>query len=419
MKLRNSITYLVSDIKQKPFLLLILSTLFYTCKNNNQNNTTEYVNPIPINNYTDTINNVLNREFKNDILPGFVASVFTKDSIFYLNGHGYADLTNKKPYTKNTKQSIASISKTLLAIAVMKYVEDGLLTLDDEINAILPYKIVNPKFSKTPITIRHLATHTSSISDDGNYNKAYVFSKQLETDKFPDAHIPYIEIYNQNVNMPMKDFLRKTFTDWQTPKNFISNEPGSFYEYSNIGAALLAHCLEIKTGKNYKTITEELILKPLKMTNSGWNYSKLNQSNHVTYYNEIYNPVPNYNVITYPDGGLFTTAYDLTLYMQEIINGYQGNGKLLKPETYSEMFKNQFPQLDTSIGIIWDLDISCCIGHGGNDFGVSTLAYFDTKSGIGKILLSNISIETEKLEKQFYNIYNSLFKYDSMVSKSK
>jgi hypothetical protein len=52
------------------------------------------------------------------------------------------------------------------------------------------------------------------------------------------------------------------------------------------------------------------------------------------------------------------------------------------------------------------------IGHAGNDFGTATLMYFSPKTGIGRILFTNISIETEEQENAFYEIYNKLFEYD-------
>ena len=390
---------------------------FWSCSNDPQKDTPINRETTTTTIYQDSLNKILEREFNLGHLPGFVSSVFTKDSIYFMKGYGFSTISNKKPYTQNTIQGVASISKTLIGVALMKAVEDKMLTLDDEINAILPFQVTNPNYPKIPITLRQLATHTSSILDDGNYDKAYIFSEKLDANKFSPAWEKYIKIYNKNKSMPMEDFLNKVFTEWKTEKNFSSEKPGTSYEYSNIGAALLAYCIELKTGKNYKNLTEDLILKPLKMNNSGWNYQDLNQENHITYYNEDYNPVPNYQIITYPDGGLFTTASDLTIYMQEIIKGHQGEGKLLKPLSYTKMMENQIPRLEPANGIIWDLSFPCCIGHGGNDFGIASLAYFNPKTGIGKILLTNISTEKEEQGDQFYEIFNSMFKLDSMIIK--
>ena len=77
----------------------------------------------------------------------------------------------------------------------MKAVEDNLLTLDDNINDILPYKVINPHFPKDNITVRMLASHTSSISDIENIDKGYRFSSPLKEHEFPKAYKPLLKYY--------------------------------------------------------------------------------------------------------------------------------------------------------------------------------------------------------------------------------
>ena len=99
------------------------------------------------------------------VLPGFAVSIFTSDSILYQKGFGFASLEKATPYTPEHVQIIASITKTLVGVASMKAIQDGLLTLEDDINSILPYKVVNPNFPDDTITVKMLASHTSSIGD--------------------------------------------------------------------------------------------------------------------------------------------------------------------------------------------------------------------------------------------------------------
>jgi len=372
--------------------------------------------------YTDSLELIFEKEYAKGHLPGFALSIFTADSIHFMKGYGYADLAEKRPFDENTIQGIASISKTLIAIALMKAVEEGKMTLNDEINTILPYKVTNPNFPNIPITLRHLATHTSSISDDEHYDKAYVFSEDLKEEEFSEAWSKYIKLYNDNTSMTMESYFYKMFAsdgDWVSNNNFYPHQPGSTYEYSNIGAALLAYCIQLKIGKNYKEYTKDLILEPLGMNSSGWEYNNEEKERHIIYYNESKNPVPPYEVITYPDGGLFSSVADMTTYMQDMMKGHAGNGQLLTPSSYQTMMANQIPALDTPTGIIWDMDNTCCIGHGGNDFGIATMAFFNPDTGIGKVLFSNISLEKEELGDQFYSIFNSMFRYDNVLSSAK
>jgi len=368
------------------------------------------------NKYQDSLNLLFESEYQKGHLPGFCLSIFSADSIYFMKGYGYADTESKKPFNENTVQNIASISKTLISIALMKAIEDGHMKLDDPINSILPFKVTNPVHQDVDITLRHLATHTSSISDDGNYKRAYIFSEPLKKEEFQDAWAEHIAIYNTNEDMNMEQYLTKVFEEsstWNITSNYLSHKPGSAFDYSNIGAALLAYCIELKTGIDYKQYTKDLILKPLKMNRSGWSLDNIKDDNHVVYYNESYNPVPPYKVITYPDGGLYSTVSELTMYLQEMMKGYQGKGTILNAGSSKEMMTNQIPDLDSPTGVIWDMDNTCCIGHGGNDFGVSTMMYFNPDTGIGKVLFSNISIEMEEQGDQFYTIFNDMFKYDS------
>lgn len=373
-----------------------------------------------VTNYADSLDIIFREQHDKGHLPGFALSIFTADSIYFTKGYGYSDLTTKKRFDEHTVQSIASISKTFIAIALMKAVEDGDMSLDDDINSILPFKVVNPKFPNSPITLRQLATHTSSINDEGNYDKAYVFSKQLDPTKFPDVWAKYLKVYNVNKLMSMETFLMHVFSksEWQSKDNFLSVAPGVQYEYSNIGAALLAYCIQIRTGVDYKELTRQLILEPLNMSNSSWDLSEVDPAKHITYYNEIYNIVPSYHVITYPDGGLYTSVSDLTKYLQEMMRGYSGDGKVLTSDSYKIMMKNQIPELDAPTGIVWDMDNDCCIGHGGNDFGVATMMYFDPKTQLGKVLFTNITTEKEEIIDQFYATFNDMFKYDSEIVES-
>ncbi len=351
-----------------------------------------------------------------NILPGFAISIFTKDSILYQKGFGYSDVKAQKEYSVESVQIIASITKTLIGVALMKAVEEGKINLDDEINNILPFKASNPTFPKTPITIRHLATHTSSISSTDNSDEGYRFETPLLKEDFPEAHHPGLEDLNKTEDLSMANYLAYKLSSqgkWYEESVFNLSEPGTSYEYSNLGATLLAHCIEIRTGEPFDEYTDGLILKPLNMESSTWNLAEVDQKREVVYYNEILNEVPRYQLVSYPDGGLYSSVSDLTKYLQEMMKGYDGDGSLLTTESYQEMMTKQYNDEELPDGLCWDLAMGVdLIGHAGNDYGTSTLAYFSPSTGVGRILFSNISIEQEDQEDAFYGIYNLLFQYD-------
>ncbi|RZK90170.1 MAG: class A beta-lactamase-related serine hydrolase, partial [Hymenobacter sp.] len=100
---------------------------------------------------------------------GFGVAIVNSQRVLYQHGFGFADAQTHKPYGIHTIQNIASVSKTVVGLALLKAQELGQLSLDDSINKYLPFKVINPAFPRVPITLRHLATHTSSIRDNDFY----------------------------------------------------------------------------------------------------------------------------------------------------------------------------------------------------------------------------------------------------------
>ncbi len=207
----------------------------------------------------------------------------------------------------------------------------------------------------------------------------------------------------------MSDYLIKTLAK---KGGFTKYKPGTSYNYSNTGITLLAKIIEIKTKKNFKNYTKEIILEPLNMSSSFWELKNVPKERHTAYYNELKNKIPNYYIITYPDGGLYSSITDMTKYTQEMIKGYHGNSKILSKKSFREMMSIQFKEVKSNEGLCWDLSFKGLIGHSGNDFGTATLMYFSPKTKTGRILFANNSIETEEQENAFYEIFNTLFKYN-------
>lgn len=396
---------------KKIAVLIIFGLLTATCFNGKSSNSTNNESTKQI----DSLTIALQKYQDKNILPGFVVSIFTKDSILYQKGFGHSNVPNKLPYNEENVQMIASITKTLIGVSLMKLIEEGKLKLDEPINDILPFEVINPKFPEIPITLKHLATHTSSIGGSKNSDKGYRFKTPLKENEFPEVWQPLLEKYNKTEEISMAKFLELKLNKegkWYEASVFNHSQPGSEYEYSNLGATLLAHIIEISTDKNFNDFTTEYILQPLKLSASTWNIDEVEEKSHISYYNEIYNEIPKYYIITYPDGGLYSSVSDLTKYLQEMMKGYNGESNLLSKESFREMMSQQYDKEELTEGLCWDLSIEGLIGHAGNDFGTSTLMYFSPESGIGRILFTNISTENEDQEETFYGIYNLLFKYD-------
>lgn len=170
----------------------------------------------------DSITIELTKLSKNINLVGFGVAIVNKDSIVYAKGFCYADKDTKSPYTIQTVQPIASISKTLIAVALMKAQEMGKLHLNDNINDYLPFKIYNPNFPNENITIQQLANHTSSILDGDTYDRTYIFKNKIPLfyHDFADNDLKtevksWVELVNENEIMPLSEFIKKQYVEGQ------------------------------------------------------------------------------------------------------------------------------------------------------------------------------------------------------------
>jgi len=191
-------------------------------------------------------------------IVGFSVAIVNQDKILYTKGFGYSDKLKNKAYTENTIQNIASISKTFIGISLLKAQELGKLNLDDPINNYLPFEVINPKFPNTAITIRHLATHTSSIIDPSRYGKNGYVLKEINNNgkKINSNFRPSNEL------MTYDEFLKKILSkygEWYKKKYFLKKKSGTFFSYSNIGAGLAALVIENAVGKPFNLFTNDII----------------------------------------------------------------------------------------------------------------------------------------------------------------
>ena len=159
------------------------------------------------------------------------------------------------------------------------------------------------------------------------------------------------------------------------------------------------------TQQKYSDYIVENILQPLGMTTSGWTLEEVNTTQFAKRYigEKV---VPNYRLITYPDGGLFSSTQDLSTYLMAMLKGYYGESNILPASAFQTLLQNQYqgtPLSKTTValksrrGIFWDIfgeTGTGDIGHSGSDPGITTFMYFNPDTGIGCILTTNVDTHT-------------------------
>src|SRR5690606_8978301 len=233
----------------------------------------------------------------------------------YEKAFGYKDLETKAPLTTNDLFRIASISKSFSSTAIMQLVEKGKVSLDDDISDLVGFKVRNPKFPDTKITLEMMLSHRSSLNDSNGY---FTFDV-LDTTKNKD---------------------------WA--KSYNNYEPGTDYEYCNLNFNMIGAVLERLTDVRFDNYIKQQILNPLKLE-AGFCVDSLDQKRFAKLYDKengvyveqkaAYNPrseeIKNYTMgestpVFSPTGGMKISAKDLAKYMQMHMNhGKLGKVKLI------------------------------------------------------------------------------------------
>ena len=417
---------------KKIIIPLFIGIAFLSCnQKEKKNSSSSDENQIVIKSLTAELDSV---QKSGDII-GFSVAIVDQNGVLYENGFGLSNIETKEKYTENTIQHIASVSKTLIGVSLMKAKEMGKLKLDDPIQNYLPFKVINPNHPTEPITIRHLATHTSGINDTEQYmEKAWIITNNQNLENVStDYHAQILNPWNKNIPMEeyLKGYLEKGGGNYQKD-NYLHFKPGERFNYSNIGATLAALIIEKATGKSFDKFTNEFIINPLKMKSTGWSLSDVDISKHSRLYRNDNSLLPFYTAVTYPDGMLISSSNDMAKYLTELIKGFTGKGTVLKKQSYIELYKeqlneNHFEEGERDAEHPYNGDYNPAIfighsalgfvGHSGGDAGVSTWMYFNEKTLKGMYIVVNTDLGERKKEQEYYAVWDKIVEYSSKLNK--
>jgi CubicO group peptidase (beta-lactamase class C family) len=260
-------------------------------------------------------------------VPGVVVAVVDKNGSLYNEAFGLRRTLGRTPMTKDTIFNMASMTKPVTSVAIMMLVDEGKLTLDDEVAKYLPkYKdpLVISTFNdadasyetrpaKRPITIRHLLTHTSGIG--------YGFASPMLT-----------------------KIMQKTGKgELDLPLLF---DPGESWAYG-ASTRVLGHVVEAISGQAIDAFLASRILQPLGMHDTSYlvpaaKYPRVVAVNargaDGTF---VERPMPATLPATVQgDGGLYGTASDYGLFLRMLLNGGRlGNTRILSERSAKTMLE--------------------------------------------------------------------------------
>lgn len=291
-------------------------------------------------------------------VPGVVALVARRGKIVYYKAFGLADNTANRELKKDDIFRIASQSKAVTATAVMMLWEEGRFQLDDPISKWIPefkdagvLKTFNEQDVtwttepvRTPITVRHLLTHTSGIGYgviDGDARFKKIYGKAGVTDLFTTEPVTIAESVKKLAKLP------------------LHHQPGEKFTYSE-GLDVLGYFIEVVSGKPFDVFLNERLFGPLGMTDTGF-YLPAGKAGRlvavqkpensqwvrypVTFYDPDY-PVKGAKSFFSGGAGLCSTARDYATFLQMYLNGGELNGvRILSRTTIETILRNQVGDL--------------------------------------------------------------------------
>jgi CubicO group peptidase (beta-lactamase class C family) len=324
-------------------------------------------------------------------VPGLSVAVINDGKIEWARGYGVIEKGGGKSVTADTLFLAGSISKPVAALAALRLVEQGKLSLDEDVNLKLKtWKVPENEFTKEKkVTLRGLLSHSAGLTVDG----------------FP----------GYAVDAPMPTLVQ--ILNGEKPANTeairVGIEPGSQWRYSGGGYIVMQLlCMDV-TGKSFPELTRELVLAPAGMRQSTYEnpLPKSLEASAATAHGRNGDQVKGRWHI-YPEmaaAGLWTTPSDLARYVIEAQRALAGQSKILSREMARQMVTVQKGNYGLGLRIDNAGNPSARFSHGGVDEGFEALltAYSDRGQGAVVMMNANRSVRlAQELLRAIAHEYN-------------
>ena len=282
--------------------------------------------------------------------------------------HGSMGVANRRPVNGDTLFETGSITKVFASLLLADMVEKGEVALDDPVAKYLPTGVKMPERNGKPITLLDLSTHRSGLPRmPSNFNPK-------------DPSRPYIDYPVER----LYEFL---------DSHELRRDVGAEYEYSNLGAGLLAFVLSRRAGTDFETALRARVFRPLGMTSTVIALTPALQSRMTTAHSSAFRLAPtplwDFTPAFFGAGALRSSANDLLTFLAANL-GY------VKTPLSAAMARMRRVHADGEasfkMGLGWQIESfhgSEIVWKGGASYGSRAFSGFDPKSGVGVVVLSN------------------------------
>jgi len=313
---------------------------------------------------------------KNSNSPGAILLVYRQGEPLWAGAVGNANLEHQTAMRTNTPFRVGSITKTFVAAAVLKLVEQGRLSLDDKLGTRLP-KVAGKIPQADQITLLHLLGHLSGIVDPPNESIRY----QLDLVDNPER------MDDKSIDQLLEEYV------YDKPLHF---EPGQAYSYSNTNYWLLGQIVEAVTGKTVQQVLDEFIFSPLELADT---YLEQRDDRNVARgYADLYGDGRLLDVSRWDradtdgkaSGGIISTVADLKTFMLALMQG-----QLISPASLEMMKEIQLQGCDNifceyGLGLeLWRFGDAIGYGHNGGSAGIEANVIFMPATGNLTVIYKN------------------------------
>ncbi|MDX1963361.1 MAG: serine hydrolase domain-containing protein [Pirellulales bacterium] len=266
----------------------------------------------PVPQSTEELQRAIGAVLQETKTPGAGVVLVSKDEVLWEAGVGSADIATEREVTPETMFRAGSISKSFVAIALLKLREQGKVRLDDRLRDLVgDVEFANPWESTDPLRLVHLLEHTSGFND--------------------------IMVREYAASVPNSDHRESLAFD---PRPRTSRwRPGRFFSYSNAGYALAGYAVERASGEPFDRYIEDEVFAPLQMTTATFLMTDtVRQRLAIGYGSDGVTATPYEHILGRSSGALNVTPRELAHLVQMLLNRgtYQGT-RLLEPESVARL----------------------------------------------------------------------------------